>query len=134
MIGGVSMERKVYELKDGPKAVGPYSIAAGYGDLLFVSGQIPIVPETGEIKSDASIKEQAHQCLENLKTVLEGCGSSLERVIKCRIYITDMRQFGVLNEVYSGYFKVDPPARAVVEVAGLPKGVDVEIEAVAGRG
>ena len=128
------MVRRVYDVKDGPKAVGPYSIAAGYGDLLFVSGQIPMVPETGEILRDAPITEQANQCLKNLKKVLEGCDSSLENVMKCRIYITDMSQFSVLNEVYAGYFKEDPPARAVVEVSGLPKGVDVEIEAVAVKG
>jgi 2-iminobutanoate/2-iminopropanoate deaminase len=71
--------------------------------------------------------------LENLKTVLAGCGSSLEKVIKCTVFITDMSKFGELNEVYAEYFVSDPPARAVVEVAGLPKNVDVEIEAIALR-
>ena len=127
------MEKKVYNIEKGPKAVGPYSVAASAGDLLFVSGQIPMVPSTGEIKTEASFAVQARQCLENLKTVLEGCGSSLEKVVKCTVFITDMGKFSELNEVYSEYFRTDPPARAVVEVAGLPKGVNVEIEAIALR-
>jgi len=127
------MEKKVYNPEKGPKALGAYSVAAGAGDLLFVSGQIPMVPSTGEIKTGASVAVQARQCLENIKTVLEGCGSSLEQVLKCTVFITDMSKFGELNEVYSEYFRTEPPARAVVEVAGLPKGVNVEIEAIALR-
>jgi len=127
------MEKKIYELENGPKAVGPYSVAASAGDLLFVSGQIPMVPSTGEIKTGESVAVQARQCLENLKTVLSGCGSSLEKVVKCTVFITDMGKFGELNEVYSEYFGSEPPARAVVEVTGLPKNVDVEIEAIALR-
>jgi len=127
------MEKKVYQVENGPKAVGPYSVAASAGDLLFVSGQIPMVPSSGEIKTDASVAVQARQCLENLKTVLAGCGSSLEKVVKCTVFITDMAKFGELNEVYSEYFVSDPPARAVVEVSALPKHVDVEIEAIALR-
>lgn len=127
------MEKKIYNLENGPKAVGPYSVAASAGELVFVSGQIPMVPSTGEIKTEASVAVQARQCLENLKTVLAGCGSSLEKVIKCTVFITDMSKFGELNEVYAEYFVSDPPARAVVEVAGLPKNVNVEIEAIALR-
>lgn len=127
------MEKKVYQLEDGPKAVGPYSVAASAGDLLFVSGQIPMVPSTGEIKTGKSVAVQARQCLENLKAVLSGCGSSLEKVVKCTVFITDMGKFADLNEVYAEYFISNPPARAVVEVAALPKGVDVEIEAIALR-
>ncbi|MFP4461207.1 MAG: Rid family detoxifying hydrolase [Thermotogota bacterium] len=127
------MERRIFKVENGPKAVGPYSIAASAGDLLFVSGQIPMVPSTGEIKTGASVAIQARQCLENLKTVLVGCGSSLEKIVKCTVFITDMSKFSELNEVYAEYFRSDPPARAVVEVAGLPKNVDVEIEAIALR-
>lgn len=127
------MEKKIYHVENAPKAVGPYSVAASAGDLLFVSGQMPMVPETGEIKIGESVGIQARQCLENVKTILEGCGSSLEKVVKCTVFITDMSRFGELNEVYAQYFKSEPPARAVIEVAGLPKGVDVEIEAIALR-
>ncbi len=127
------MEKKVYQVENGPKAVGPYSVAASAGELLFVSGQIPMVPSTGEIKTGESVAVQAKQCLENLKTVLIGCGSSLEKVIKCTVFITDMGKFGELNEVYAQYFQSEPPARAVVQVSALPMNVDVEIEAVALR-
>ncbi|HRW35031.1 MAG TPA: Rid family detoxifying hydrolase [Thermotogota bacterium] len=127
------MEKKVYQVDNGPKAVGPYSVAASAGELLFVSGQIPMVPSTGEIKAGESVAVQAKQCLENLQTVLIGCGSSLEKVIKCTVFITDMGKFGELNEVYSQYFQSEPPARAVVQVSALPMNVDVEIEAIALR-
>ncbi len=124
------MDKKTYNPENGPKAVGPYSLAAGAGNLLFVSGQIPLNPESGELVK-GSVGEQARRCLQNLKIVLEGSGSSIEDVVKVGIFITDMGKFGELNEVYSEFFTANYPARAVVQVAGLPKGVDVEMEAVA---
>jgi len=127
------MEKKTFNPEKGPKAVGPYSLAASAGNLLFVSGQIPLNPETGEMVT-GNVSDQARRCLQNLKIVLEGSGSSLENVIKVGIFITDMKKFGELNEVYSEFFTENFPARAVVEVAGLPKGVDVEVEAIAIRG
>ncbi len=133
LLGGEFMEKRVYMVENGPKAVGPYSVAASAGDLLFISGQIPMVPETGEIKTGESVAVQARQCLENLKTVIEGCGSSMEKIVKCTVFITDMNKFSELNEVYAEYFTSQPPARAVVQVSALPKFVDVEIEAIALR-
>jgi 2-iminobutanoate/2-iminopropanoate deaminase len=131
--GGEFMKKKVYTVENGPKAVGPYSVAASAGDILFISGQIPMVPETGEIKTGESVAVQARQCLENLKTVIEGCGSSMDKIVKCTVFITDMNKFAELNEVYAEYFTTEPPARAVVQVSALPKFVDVEIEAIALR-
>jgi len=112
-----------------PAAVGPYSQGIKFGNILFLSGQIPINPATGDIPK--SIEEQFHQALKNLQAVVEAGGSSLDRVLKVTIFLTDMNNFGTVNAVYSQYFKEDPPARSCIEVSKLPKGVDIEIEAVA---
>ncbi|HPE69124.1 MAG TPA: RidA family protein [Thermotogota bacterium] len=126
------MQKQTFEPPSAPKAVGPYSIAVSAGELLFISGQMPINPKTGQIV-EGSIAEQARQVLENLKVITEECGSSLEHVVKVTVFLTDMTKFSELNEVYATFFTNAPPARAVVEVRALPKGVDVEMEAIAIR-
>ena len=120
---------KVIETPDAPPAIGPYSQGMRFGNLVCTSGQLPINPETGEVSE--STKEQAHQCLKNLKAVLEAAGSSLNRVKKVTVFVRDMDEFTNINEVYKQYFKVPFPARSLVEVSRLPKDVKVEIEALA---
>jgi len=110
--------------------VGPYSQALRCGNLLFVSGQIPLDPENGELVLN-SFAEQCHRVLLNLKLILEAGGSNLERVLKVTIYMKNLAQFNELNEIYSEYFDTSKPARACVEVSALPKGVSVEMDAIA---
>ena len=124
------MGRAVISTDNAPAAIGPYSQAIVANGFVFVSGQIPIDPATGQIEP-GGIAEQAKRVLENLKAVLEAAGSSLADVVKTTIYITDLSNFAVVNEVYGGYFEIDPPARATVEVCRLPKDALIEIEAVA---
>ncbi|HLS54035.1 MAG TPA: RidA family protein [Tissierellaceae bacterium] len=113
-----------------PKAVGPYSQGVKAGNIIFTSGQLPIDPETGEM-SQADIQEQTRLCLENVKAVLEAAGASLEDVVKVTVFVTDMGQFGQINEIYGEYFSKHKPARSLVEVSKLPLGGQIEIEAVA---
>ena len=120
---------KVISTDKAPAAVGPYSQAVVDGDVVYASGQIPVDPATGEMKSD--VREAARQSLTNLKNLLEAAGSDLENVIKVMIFITDMSKFGELNEVYAEFFSNHRPARSCVEVSALPKGAVLEIEAIA---
>lgn len=122
------MEKKRIQTDRAPAAIGPYSQAIDLGELVFTSGQIPIGPD-GFISEDTA--EQTRQCLENLKAVLEAAGSSLDRVVKTTVFIADMEQFGVINEVYARFFAQPYPARSCVQAARLPKDVAVEIEAIA---
>ncbi|MEA5032798.1 MAG: RidA family protein [Sphaerochaeta sp.] len=124
--------KEIIHTASAPAAVGPYSQATGFEKLLFVSGQLPIDPATGEITAD-EVKGQTRQCLENLKAVLEAGGSSLQAVLKASVYLKDISHFAAMNEVYASYFTEDPPARAAFEVAKLPKGALVEVEAIAIR-
>ncbi len=116
--------------ENAPAAVGPYSQAMRAGDMLFVSGQIPFVPSTMKLVSE-DIKEQTRQSLENVKSILEEAGASLNDVVKAGVFIKDMNEFGAINEVYAEYFSDNKPARACVEVARLPLDVRVEIEVIA---
>jgi len=113
----------------GAQTVGPYSPAIRAGDFLFISGQIP-VDGSGELVR-GGIEEQARQCLENLRAVLAAAGASFTDLVKVTIYLTDMRDFPVVNRVYGSYFDLEPPARACVQVEALPKGARIEIEAIA---
>lgn len=113
-----------------PRAIGPYSQAIRAGDLLFCSGQIPLSPLTGEIVS-GGIKEQTQQVMENLKAVLAAGGASFGAVVKTTLYLVDLADFGPVNEMYGSYFGAEPPARVTVQVAALPRGARVEIDAVA---
>jgi len=124
------MELKALYTDKAPAAVGPYSQAIQTGNLLFISGQLPINPSNGELVQ-SSIEEETKMCLENAKAILEEAGTSLEKVVKVTVFIKDMNQFGRINEVYGEYFTNHKPARACVEVARLPKDANVEIEMVA---
>ena len=122
------MEKKLIYTDLAPAAIGPYSQAIDLGNLVFTSGQIPVAPD-GTVSND--IVEQAHQALKNLKAVLEAAGCSMDCVVKTTVFISDMDQFGAINAVYEQYFSRPYPARSCVQVAKLPKGVGIEIEAVA---
>ncbi len=113
-----------------PAAIGPYSQAIRTGSLLFCSGQIPLDPSTGEIVKE-DVEGQARRCLENLAAVCEEAGASLSQAVRCTVYLTDMNDFARVNEVYAEYFAGDdPPARVAIAAAALPKGADVEIDAI----
>ncbi|MBQ7515278.1 MAG: RidA family protein [Schwartzia sp.] len=124
--------KKVIATKDAPQAIGPYSQAIEAGGFLFVSGQIPLVPETGEIIA-GGIEEQTARVLENLKAILAAAGSSLEAAVKTTVYLKDIGDFAKVNAVYARYFEKDCPARVCVEVSNLPKGALVEIDVIAAR-
>lgn len=113
-----------------PAAIGPYSQAVKVGSLVFVSGQIPVDPATGEF-AGPDIETQTHQSLKNLKAILEEAGSGLEKVVKTTVFLQDMKDFAAMNGVYAQYFKEPFPARAAVQVGRLPKDALVEIECVA---
>ncbi len=117
---------------DAPKAIGPYSqaVAAPAGRLVFCSGQIPLDPRTGELVK-GTIEEETRRVMENLKAVLAAAGASFGQVVKTTIFLADLADFAKVNEVYGGYLGAVPPARATVQVADLPRGARVEIDAVA---
>ncbi len=124
--------RKVISTDNAPKAIGTYSQGIEIDNLLFTSGQIPLNPETGDLVKD-DFKSEVNQVILNLRGVLEEAGSSLENIVKCTVFLTDLSLFPQLNEVFSNYFTSEPPARSAVEVSALPLGVRVEIEAIATR-
>lgn len=115
---------------NAPAAIGPYSQAVKEGDLIFVSGQLPVDPKTGEFPSD-NIQEQTRQSMENIKNVLQEAGYDMDRVLKTTVYLADIADFAAANEIYAEYFNEPYPARAAFQVAALPKGAKVEIEAIA---
>lgn len=122
--------KEIISTENAPKAIGPYSQAVRWNGLAFLSGQIPLDPATGQIV-EGGIEEQTVRVLENLRAVLEAAGASFESVLKTTIFVKDMGDFAKVNEVYARYFPANPPARATVEAARLPRDVRVEIEAVA---
>jgi 2-iminobutanoate/2-iminopropanoate deaminase len=123
-------ERRIVKTEDAPGAIGPYSQAVVAGGLVYVSGQIPLDPATGQFV-EGGVREQTGQVLRNLSRVLEAAGSSLGRVVKTTVYLADMGEFAEMNEVYAGFFAEDPPARSTVQAARLPRDARVEIDAVA---
>jgi len=124
------MGKKVIHTDKAPQAIGPYSQAIQAGNFLFLSGQIPLNPKTGElVKGD--IRKQTQQVLENIKGMLESEKLGMEDVVKVTIFLKDIGNFNQVNEVYATYFPSSPPARSTVEVAKLPKDADIEIEAIA---
>jgi 2-iminobutanoate/2-iminopropanoate deaminase len=128
---GVAMrDRQVISSGAAPAAIGPYSQAVRAGGFVFVSGQIPLNPATGEMVAGGAAA-QAERALRSLQAVLEAAGSGLERVVKTTIFLTDLADFAAVNAVYARFFPAEPPARATVQVAALPRGAAVEIEAVA---
>ena len=124
--------KKVISTANAPQAIGPYSQAIEAGGFVFVSGQIPLIPATGELV-EGSVEVQTARVLENLKAILEAAGSSLESVVKTTVYITNMDDFAKVNGIYGQYFQENPPARVCVEVSKLPKGALVEIDVIAAR-
>ena len=126
------MDRRVISSPAAPAAIGPYSQAIRSGGLVFLSGQIALDPASAQLVGGDDVAAQAEQVMKNLAAVLEAAESSFSRVLKSTIYLTDMGDFGAVNEVYARAFDgVEPPARATVAVSGLPKGVKVEIEMIA---
>lgn len=123
---------KVIHTTNAPAAVGPYSQAIDCGDLVFCSGQIPLVPATGEVV-EGGIEAQTRQIFANIQAVLAEAGLTLANVVKTTVFMTDLGQFGVFNGIYGEYFPENPPARSCVEISKLPKGVSVEIEVIAKR-
>ena len=121
---------KTLHTEKAPAAVGPYSQATEVNGFIFTSGQIPLVPETGELVSD-DIKKATARSLDNIKAILEEAGSSLDKVLKVNIFLDDVNDFAAVNEVYAEYFTEHKPARSCVEVANLPKKALIEIEAIA---
>ena len=113
-----------------PSAIGPYSQAVGYNGLFFLSGQIALVPETGEM-IEGGVREQTYQIIDNLRAVLEGAGLDFSHVLRTTIYLADMDDFTIVNEIYGASFDENPPARATVEVSRLPKDARVEIDMIA---
>lgn len=124
------MSKKIISTENAPQAIGPYSQAVQAGNLLFVSGQIALEPQTGELVQ-GDVKTQTKRVMENLKGVVEAAGASLGQIVKCTIFLKSMDDFATVNEIYGSYFQSDPPARATVAVSTLPKNVDVEIDAIA---
>ena len=125
--------KKIVSTDRAPKAIGPYSQAVTSNGWVFLSGQIPLDPATGQMV-DGDIAAQTQRVIENLEAVLEAAGSSLERVVKTTVYLKDMGEFARMNEVYGRYFATQPPARATVEAARLPRDVRVEIDCIAEAG
>jgi 2-iminobutanoate/2-iminopropanoate deaminase len=124
------MEKRVIQTERAPKAIGPYSQAIQAGGFLFLSGQVPLDPKTGElVKGD--IGQQTKQVLENIEGVLESQNLGMEDVVKATIFLKNIENFNQVNEVYSSYFPTSPPARSTGEVARLPRDVEIEIEAIA---
>ena len=127
------ISRQMVKTSGAPAAIGPYSQGIAAGGFLFVSGQIPLDPATG-VMVQGDVRVQVIRVLDNLKAILEEAGSGMERVVRTTVYLTDLREFTEMNEVYRGYFAADPPARSTVEVSALPQGARVEIDAIACAG
>lgn len=125
----MSSSRQTITALDAPAAIGPYSHAVRVDNLLFCSGQIPLDPATGELVGEAP-GDQTRQCLENLAAVCAASGTTLAAAARVTVYLTDMGSFAEVNAVYAGFFGGDPPARVAIGVAALPKGAQVEIDAV----
>jgi 2-iminobutanoate/2-iminopropanoate deaminase len=124
------LDKEVVSTSKAPAALGPYSQAVRWGDLIFVSGQIPIDPATSQVVGD-DVAAQTERVMKNLAAILEAAGASLRQVLKTTVYLRDLNDFAKMNEVYARFFSEQPPARATVQVARLPRDVSVEIEVVA---
>jgi 2-iminobutanoate/2-iminopropanoate deaminase len=130
LLEDANMKKKVIHTEKAPKAIGPYSQAIQAGDFLFLSGQLPLEPASGErVKGD--IRQQTKRVLENIKGVLESQNLGLEDVVKVTVFLKDMGNFSQMNEVYATYFPTSPPARSTVEISGLARDAGIEIEAIA---
>lgn len=125
------MEKKIISTDKAPAAIGPYSQAVEVNGFIYASGQIPIIPETGELAS--GIEAQTKQALTNVKSIMEAAGLTMANIIKTSVFIKDMNDFGKINEIYATFFDGSYPARSCVEVARLPKDVLIEVEVIAAR-
>jgi len=123
------MSRQIIHTERAPAAIGPYSQAIKHGQMVFLSGQIPLDPATGEVV-EGGIEAQARRAFDNLKAVVEAAGGTLEDVVRLGLYLTDLGQFAAVNAVMAEYFTAPYPARSTIEVAGLPKGVPFEVDAI----
>ena len=126
-------QHKPVTTPDAPEAIGPYSQAIQAGNMLFLSGQLPIDPKTKQLKADASIEDQTRQVLDNLKAVLAANSMTMANVVWASVFMKDLNDFPKMNAVYGTYFKEAPPARATVEVARLPRDAKIQIAAIAVR-
>jgi 2-iminobutanoate/2-iminopropanoate deaminase len=125
----MSSARQVVTAPSAPAAIGPYSHAVRCGELLFCSGQIPLDPVSGQL-TGVNPAEQAERCLRNLQAVCEAAGTSLQRAVRVTVYMTDLSAFAEVNERYADFFESEPPARVAIGVAALPRGAQVEIDAI----
>ncbi|MFB6263729.1 MAG: RidA family protein [Bradymonadaceae bacterium] len=129
----MSAEKKfIVETEEAPRAIGPYSQAVGYNGMLFLSGQIGLEPDSGDLV-EGGLEAEIEQVMENLESVLRAAGVNFSHVIRTTIYLDDMGDFETVNEIYGSYFDANPPARATVEVSELPRGASVEVDLVAAR-
>jgi 2-iminobutanoate/2-iminopropanoate deaminase len=126
----MSANREIITTSNAPAAIGPYSQAVRVSNFIYTAGQIPLIPGTGKLV-EGGIETQTRQVMQNLAHILEAAGSNLSQVVKTTIFVTDLRDFAKLNEVYGSFFSAAPPARSTVQVAALPLGALLEIEAVA---
>lgn len=124
------MNHSIITSANAPAAIGPYSQATLHNGTMYVSGQIPLDPQSGELIS-GTIEEETHQVMKNLFAILQEAGMGFDNVLKCSIFVKDLGNFGKINEVYGSYFTANPPARETVEVSRLPKDVNVEISCIA---
>ena len=127
------MGKKIVSSDAAPKAIGPYSQAVDLGDLVFLSGQIPLDPASGQIVGAGDIVAQTERVLQNMQGVLQAAGMTLSNVVRTTVFMIDLAEFPKMNEVYAKHFPQDPPARSTVQVAALPRGSRVEIDAIARR-
>jgi len=125
------MDKKVISTPNAPSAIGPYSQAISVGNLVFVSGQIPIDPSTGNLIDDKTIQGQTRRVLQNLIAIVEAAGGSAHNIVKTTVFLRDMSDFVEMNAVYATFFTASPPARATVEAARLPRDVSIEIDCIA---
>jgi 2-iminobutanoate/2-iminopropanoate deaminase len=125
--------KKIISSDQAPKAIGPYSQAVDVGDLVFLSGQIPLDPASGQVVGAGDIQAQTERVLQNVQGVLQTAGLTMTHVVRTTVYMVDLAEFARMNEVYAKYFPTDPPARSTVQVVALPRGARVEIDAVARR-
>ena len=125
------MNKQTISTSLGPSAIGPYSQAIRAGNLLFVSGQIPIDPATGTIIDDKTIQGQTRRVLQNLTAIVSAAGGSVDSIVKTTVFLSDIGEFAAMNAVYAEFFPVRPPARSTVEAARLPRDVSIEIDCIA---
>ena len=124
-------KKSVVSTKNAPSAIGPYSQAIRAGDLLFVSGQIPIDPSTGKLIEDVTIQAQTRRVMENLIAIVSASGGSVENIVRTTVFLRDINDFADMNAIYGEYFKMEPPARSTIQAARLPRDVAIEIDCIA---